>query len=185
VAATSPHIGTGGMAYIDCPAPSDGNIGDFSDYAQRDYLVKKGSSTVTLENGVYVVQDMVTTYHPDGETPPKFRYVRDLIVDWNIAFGWLIIQKRDVQDKTLVADSDVVSVANVISPKQGKALLLGYIQEKTGQALIADAEFSIDSIQVAVNETNPARLDFFFRYKRTSVANIVSADAEVDFAFSL
>ena len=51
-------------------------------------------------------------------------------------------------------------------------------------ALIADVDFSIDSIQVGINESNPARLDFFNRYKRTSTAHIVSADASVDFNFS-
>jgi len=180
-----PHLGAGGRAYPDMPTPTNGDAGDFGDYNQRDYLVKKGASTVTIENGKYTIQDMVTTYHPDGETPPKFRYARDLVVDWNIAFGWILIQKRDIQDKTLVSDSDVVNVDDTISPKQGKQLLVSYIIEKSRQALLADADFSVDSIQIGVNQSNPARLDFYFKYKRTSTANIVSADAEVDFAFSL
>ena len=185
IAQNSPHIGNGGKSYIDMPVPANEIIGDFSDYDNRDYLVKRGCSTVMLKNGKYIVQDFITTYHPDGETPPKYRKVRDLNIDWNIAFGWLLIMSRDIQDKALVGDNDAVRVDNTISPKQAKQLIISFIGDKVGLALINDAAFSEASIQVNVNETNPARLDIFFRYKRTSTADIVSADVEVDFAFSL
>ena len=179
-----PHLGNGGRFYPDMPVPSDENIGDFSNYDARDFMVKKGSSTVNITNGVYTVQDFVTTYAPDGENPPKFRFVRDLNVDWNYAFNWKIVMLRDVQDKTIVPDTSPSRVTNTISPKQGKQLLITHINAMAQLALIADVAFSEDSIVVGINGSNPARLDFFNRYKRTSVANIVSTDAEVDFNFS-
>jgi len=184
-AANKPHLGNGGLTYPDMPVPSNGNIGDFSEYDNRDYLVQRGCSTVTLENGKYTVQDMVTTYHPTGETPPKFRFVRDLIVDWNIAFGWQIIMNRDIHDKTLVGDNDAVTVDSIVSPKQGKQLLRSFVRNMAALALIANSDFTIENMNVEVNGTNPARLDFYFPYLRTSVANIVSTDAAVDFAYSL
>ena len=180
-----PHLGNGGRVYPDMPVPADGVIGEFGDYNGRDQIAKKGSSTVSLENGVYTVQDYFTTYHPDGEYPPKFRKVRDINVDWNLAFGWLIIMKRDIQDKAIIGDSVPVRVSETITPTQAKQLVYSFITEKAALALIADPEFSQDSVEVEINQTNPARLDIFFRYKRTSTADIVSTDAEVDFAFSL
>lgn len=180
----SPHLGNGGKIYPDMPIPADNDIGDFSDYEARDYMVKRGASTVLLKNGAYTVQDMVTTYHPDGETPPKFREVRDLNVNWNVGFGWLIIMDRDVQDKAIVLDDEPVTVGDTIAPKQGKQLVYSYIDDLVSRALVVDAAFSKASTQVEINGTNPARLDFFFRTKISSVAKIVSTDNEFDFNFS-
>lgn len=185
IAQNSPHLGNGGRSYPDMPIPADGDIADFADYTARDYMVQRGSSTVSLENGKYTVQDMVTTYHPDGELPPKFRKTRDLVVDWNVAYGWITIQKRDIQDKAIVSDADVVTVGATISPKQAKQLVISFIKDKASEALIVDTDFAIDSIVVGVNSSNASRLDIFFRYKRSSTADIVSTDAAIDFAFSL
>jgi phage tail sheath gpL-like len=185
IAQNSPHLDNSGKTYPDMPIPSDENIGDFSDYEARDFLVKKGSSTVSLKAGKYEVQDMVTTYHPDGETPPKFRFTRDLVVDWNIAFGWILIMQRDIQDKAIVSDQDTVTVSNTISPRQANQLVRSFVKDKAAQALLVDVSFTNASILVEVNSGNPARLDVFFRYKRSSTAHIVSTDVEVDFAFSL
>lgn len=185
IAQNMPHLGNGGRVYIDMPTPINGNIGDFGDYDSRDYMAVRGASTVTLESDNYVVQDMFTTYHPDGENPPKFRKVRDLIVDWNIAFGWLLIEKRDILDKVITSDIDIVTVDNVISQKAAKQLLKDFITEKVAEAFIVDRDFSVNSIEVGINSQNPTRLDLHFLYKRSSTADIVSTDAAVDFAFSL
>ena len=185
IAQDSPHLGNGNKAYNDMPIPEDENIGDFADYDNRDYLAKKGSSTVLLKNGQYIVQDFETTYHPDGEIPAKFRKVRDLNIDWNIAFGWILIMDRDIHDKALVEDNSAVIVGDTISPKQAKQLVYSFITEKAELALLNDIKFSEDSVEVGINATNPARLDIFFRYKRTSTADIISSDVEVDFSFSL
>ena len=179
----SPHLDNSSKSYPDMPVPIDGNIGDFSDYDNRDFMVKKGASTVNLVNDKYTVQDDVTTYAPDGEANPKFRFSRDLNVDWNYEFNWRIIMLRDIQDKAIVPDSSPSKVSDTISPKQGNQLLRSHIQSMAELALIADVAFSENSIKVEINGSNPARLDFFNRYKRTSVAHVVSADVEVDFNY--
>ena len=184
VAQNTPHLDNSAKSYPDMPVPESGDIGDFSDYNARDFMVKKGASTVSLRNGKYTVEDFVTTYAPDGENPPKFRFVRDINVDWNVGFNELIIMQRDIQDKTIVPDNSPSRVDNTISPKSAKQLHISLINSLAELALIADPDFSTDSLQVGINETNPARLDIFFKYKRTSTAHIVSTDAAVDFNFS-
>lgn len=185
IANDSPHLGVGGKSYPDMPIPTDGIIGDMADIMGRNFCVQKGCSTVLLENGKYTIQDFVTTYVPDGEASPKFRYVRDLIVDWNIGFNWKIIMIRDIQDKTLVGDMTPSRVGNTISPKQVKALLSGLIKESELDALLTDSEFSIRSASVGINQSVPTRLDISFKYKRTSTANQISTDAAVDFSYNL
>lgn len=182
-AQNKPHLGNGGNQYPDMPIPLDENIGDFSEPEGRNFIVQKGSSTVNISNGKFTVQDFVTTYAPDGVLIPKFRYVRDLIVDWNYEFNWRIVMVRDIQDNAIVPDNSPSEVTDTISPSQGKQLLITHIEAMARLALIADVEFSTASIVVGINGTNPARLDLFNRYKRTAVANIVSTDVEVDFNF--
>jgi len=180
----TPHVGNGGKAYPDMPIPADNDIGDFSSYDARDFMAKRGASTVLLKNGAYTVQDMFTSYHPAGETPPKFRKVRDLNVLWNGGFRWLIIMDRDVQDKAIVKDGEPVQVGDVIAPKQVRQLIGSHIDQMVSLAMYTDAAFSKASADVEIEGTNPARLNIFFRVKITSTADIVSPDVEFDFNFS-
>lgn len=185
IAQNSPHIDNSGKYYPDMPVPEDELIGDFADYNARDFMVKKGASTVNITNGKYTIQDMVTTYAPDGVAVPKFRFVRDLMIDFNMEFSWRIIMERDIQDRAIIEDDVPTNVSNVISAKQVKQLVFSHIDQAVRRALIADAQFSKDSTIVQINSSNPARLDIFFRYKRTSTAHIVSSDVEVDFNYTI
>ncbi|MCJ7802759.1 MAG: hypothetical protein MUP82_10430 [Candidatus Marinimicrobia bacterium] len=180
----SPHLGNGGVSYLDMPVPADNNIGDFLEYDGRDYMAKRGSSTVLLENGKYTVQDFETTYHPDGEVPAKFRKVRDLNNLWNIEFGWRIIQVDNIWDKAIINDDAPVNVGDTVSPKQVKQFIYSYADELESKALIADAQFTKDSALAEINGSNPARLDSFFRVKLTSTSDIVSTDVEFDFFYN-
>ena len=183
IAQNSPHLDSSGKQYPDMPIPSDGDIGDFSDYDARDYMVKRGSSTVSLKNGKYTIEDLVTTYAPAGEVTPKFRFVRDLIVDWNVAYNKILLM-LDIQDKTIVPDNTPSAVAGVVKPKTIKQDFADLYENLAALALIADPDFSIENLVVGINGTNPARIDIASKYKRTSVAHIVSTDAAVDFNYS-
>ncbi len=185
IAQNYPHIDNSGKYYPDMPVPTDEIIDDFADYNARDFMVKKGASTVNITNGKYTIQDMVTTYAPDGVSVPKFRFVKDLIIDFNMEFAWRIIMERDIQDKAIIENDVATNVLNVISPNQVKQLVFSHIDLAVTRALIADADFSKDSTLVQINGTNPARLDIFFRYKRTSTAHVVSSDVEVDFNYTI
>lgn len=180
----TPHASLAGRTYNDMPVPSDEDINEFATFDNRDYLVKHGSSTVKLNNGKYEIQDLVTTYHPAGEDPPKFRFVRDLMVNFNNGFSWILIMQEYIQDKTIVPDDAPVNVTGTISPKQVRQLISSFATQQAKRALIADIAFTEDSAEVGINEDNPARLDIFFRTKITSVAHIVSTDVEFDFNYT-
>jgi len=184
IAQNNPHVDNSGKSYNDMPVPSDGIIGDFSDWANRDFMAKRGSGTVNITNGKYTVQDFFTTYVPDGVTNPKFRFVKDLVIDFNMEFAWRIIMIRDIQDKAIIADGSVTNVPKTISPKQVLQLINSHVELAEVRGLIVDAAFSKASAKVEINATNPARLDIFFRYKRSSTAHILSSDVEVDFNYT-
>ena len=177
----TPHLDIEGWNYPDMPTPTV--IGSMADYNNRDLFVKKGCSTVDLVAGQYVVQDFVTTYHPEGENPPQFRYVRNLMLDFNVRFGYYLLEQINVVNHTICADSDTVSVGNVIKPKTWKALLFGYADDLAKRALVVDGGFMKNSIDVRLSTSNPDRLQTNFSYKRSGVVRIASTVAKAGFNF--
>ena len=181
VAQDSPQLGANSRSYPDMPTPA--SIGSMAVYLNRDAIMKKGCSTVDKVNGVYQVQDFVTTYHPVGEIPPQFRYARNLMLDWNVRFGYFLLEQVNVVDHVIANDNDVVSAARVIKPKRWKGILFGYADGLTDRGLIVDPDFMKDSITVGISTVNPDRLETFFRYKRTGTVLIASTTAEAGFNF--
>ena len=177
IAQSNPHVGAGGLNYPDMPVPADGVIGSMSSYDERDMIVKLGCSTVDLVAGVYQIQDMVTTYRPIGDADPKFRYVRDLFVDWNIRYAYYLKELLYVVDKVITSDGAQVSVGSTVTPKKWKQQLAALANEFERRALIARASYMIENTTVVINSTNPNRLDTEFAYERTGVANISSTMA--------
>lgn len=182
VAQDTPHLDVAGKTYPDMPTPL--SIGAMNDYLNRDAFVKKGSSTVSLSAGKYKVEDFVTTYHPIGETPPQFRYVRNLDIDFNVRYTYYLAEQINVVDHAIAKDADIVTVDNVVKPKQWKQVVTtNVIGDLTLRALIVDAPFSEVSLTVDLSTTNPDRLETFFRYKRSGFARISSTTAEAGFNF--
>lgn len=176
-----PHRSVNNKSYPDMPVPSDFEIGDMKDYNNRDLLVKKGCSTVILENGAYVIQDLVTTYHPSGENPLIYSYVRDLMIDFNVIDVYKTREKIRLADKTLVLDSQVVGVNGTIKPVEWKAELFDMFDDLANLALIKDSVFSKESLNVQVSSVNPNRFETTFDYQRTGVARIESTTVRAGF----
>lgn len=182
VAQDTPHLDVAGKSYNDMPTPTD--IGLMSVYNNRDAFVKKGSSTVDLVAGRYQVQDFVTTYHPLGETPPQFRYVRNLNLDFNVRYAYYLQEQINVVDHAIAADNDVVSLATkVVKPKQWIQVLNKLAEQLAARALIVDTDFMQESIVVEISTVNPDRLETYFKYKRSGFARIASTTAEAGFNF--
>jgi phage tail sheath gpL-like len=179
----TPHLDVNAKTYPDMPAPTDGVIGSMSSYTFRDSIVKKGSSTVTLIGGRYAVQDFITTYHPDGETPPQFRYCRNLMLDFNIRFGYYLLEQINVVDHVIANDEDIVNVTKFVKPKMWKQIVSKYAEDLGKRGLIADVAFMQNSINVGLSVSNPDRLETAFSYKRTGTVRIAATTATAGFNF--
>lgn len=179
---SSPHLDVAGMSYPDMPTPTDiGTMGE--NYNNRDVIVKKGCSTVDLVAGKYQVQDFVTTYHPLGEIPPQFRYCRNLMLDFNIRYKYFLLEQIFVVDKAIASNDQIITVGNVIKPKDWLGIINTFADDLGAAGLIADVDFMKDSITVELSSSNPDRLETFFRYKRTGIARISATTAEAGFNF--
>jgi hypothetical protein len=179
----TPHLDVIGQSYPDMPVPSDGDIGSMADYNNRDAFVKKGCSTVDLVAGAYQVMDFVTTYHKAGENPPQFRYVRDMVIDFNVRFTYYLLEVINVVDKAIADDADTISVGEVVKPKQWKQILFGMAEDLAKRALIAQPSFTQSSISVKISTTNPQRFETEFSYKRTGFMRISSTTVKAGFNF--
>jgi len=180
VAQNTPELDVLNKYYVDMPTPVA--IGAMSDYNERDRIVKNGCSTVDLVNSKYQIKDPVTTYHPDGEIVPAFRWRRDLMVDFNLRYRYRILEETYLVGKTIAGDKDDVSSVNVIKPKQWKAIILdNLIKQAVSDGLITDAEFSAASLTVAVDGTNPNRFNTSFQYKKTGIARISATTVQSGF----
>ena len=176
----TPELDVAGLSYPDMPTPSAITI--MSDSTNRNTIVQKGCSTVDLINGQYVVQDFVTTYHPVGETPPQFRYPRDLMgVDMNVYYTYYLLSQQYLSGAIIANDGDIVSSSKVVKPKTWKANVSGIADQLVSRGLIVNAKFMKDSILVGINATNSNRLDTAFSYQRSGVARIVSTTATAGF----
>jgi hypothetical protein len=180
-AQNSPHLDVANQSYPDMPTPAA--IGSMATYTNRDAIVKKGCSTVNLVAGKYQVQDFVTTYHPVGENPPQFRYCRNLNLDFNVRYGYYLLEQINVVGHALAADEDTVVADNIIKPKAWKGIIDQYADDLAGRGLIVQSSFMQDSIVVNIGTSNPDRLETFFRYKRSGFARIASTTAEAGFNF--
>lgn len=177
----TPELDVAGRAYPDMPIGT--SLGAFATYSNRDLFVKSGVSTVDVVNGQYVIQDFVTTYHPAGELVPQFRYVRSLVQDFNVKFGYRLKEELYVQDHVIANDDDFVTAQKVVKPKTWKGVVNSYFLELVERGIIVDSEFSKNSLVVGISTTNPDRLETFFRYKRSGFARIAATTAEAGFNF--
>lgn len=170
--------------YPDMPAAED--IGEFADPSKRDQIVKVGGSTVKINSSKYQIVDLVTTYHPDEEpsTATLFRWVRDLVgVDWNIKYAYALLEEIFVIGKTIIPSGVTSSAANTISPERWKARINGLADQLQDRALIADAGFMKESIQVQIGESNPNRFETTFKAQRTGTARVLSTTNQTLFKF--
>lgn len=167
----------------DMPAPAAGDIPAMTSYTTRDAYVKKGCSTADLINGVFIIKDFVTTYHPDGEVPPHYRYVRDMNVYFNMKFRYALREATVLQGKQLANDDDVVTASDVMTPASWKTEVNDLIDDSVRDGLIVDAAFSKASVQTGINGQNPNRMDTLFNIKISGVAYITAATIKGGFNF--
>ena len=177
----TPHLDVAGKTYSDMPTPTGTIV--MSDYNERDAYAKAGYTTVDINSGKYEIQDFITTYHPLGESVPQYRYCRNLMIDFNVKFGYYLLEEINVVDHAIANNDDVVSASKVIKPKQWISILNTYAEGLAKRALIAQPAFMQDSLEVGLSTSNPDRLETFFRYKRTGFVRIAATTAEAGFNF--
>jgi phage tail sheath gpL-like len=151
-------------------------------YTSLDATVKLGCSTTLILNGNIVLNDTITTYHPDGDPLPAFRYVVDLVKLQNIVFNVrAIFEADDWKGAPLLPDTTPTTNPTAKKPKDAKAALFVLADNLGLNAIISDPEFTKANMTAAINGTNPKRLDIVYPVKLSGNTEII--DALVNFGF--
>jgi phage tail sheath gpL-like len=153
-------------------------------YSQRDTAVKAGLSTTELVDGVAEMSDTVTTYHPDGETPPAYRYLVDIVKLQNETFNIrLIFEADDWKGAPLLPDSTPTVNPTAKKPKDAIAAVASVIDNLALNAILSDPEAAKKSIVAAIDGANPKRLNLTYTSQLSGNTNILSVDHNFGFFF--
>jgi len=180
----TPNVDIIGMTYPDMPVGED--IGDFADVNKRDQIVKLGCSTVQLNAGKYEIIDFVTTNHPSDEpqTAVRYRWVSDLIKDFNIKFIYFIFLNIYVKGKTLVNNDFTGSAPNTISVDRWKGILINdFAPLLIDAGIMTDLEHFKNTLVVNISPSNPNRFETTFKGKITGTARVLATTNERQFNF--
>jgi len=153
-------------------------------YTEQNSAVTNGSSTINVVDNLIELSDTITFYHPDGETPPAYRYVCDLVKVWNVIFNLaLIFEDDNWKGKVLIPNDQATENPDARKPKDAVTAIANMIDSLGLQAIISDPETAKGTIQAEINATNPKRLDIAFTYQISGNTNIISIDADFGFFF--
>lgn len=153
--------------------PVEGDIPAMQEYATRDAYVKLGCSTIIInQSNRWAAQDMVTTYHPEGEIPLHYAYPRDLSIYWNIKYNIALLENAFLIGKTLVTDNDPATGDNIMKPKLWVGIIKQLAESAAKLGWIADLEFALANITASIDSENPNRMNTLWKLKISGTAII-------------
>ncbi len=153
-------------------------------YASLDATLKLGASTTLIESGKIKLNDTITTYHPDGDPLPAFRYVVDLVKLQNIVFNVnLLFDNDEWKGAPLLPDADPTTNPEAKKPKDARTLLNNLADSLGLDAIISDPDFTKENTTVEINGSNPKRLDIVYPVKLSGNVEIVDVTVKFGFFF--
>lgn len=181
VANNNPPTDYGGRALRNLLGGSDA---DQWDYAERDQAVKAGSSTVEVADGIVRIGDVVTMYHPTGESPPAYRHVVDIVklqtVIYNVDREFT---KPEWNGAPLIPDGQPTANPNARTPSSAKAAMCAILDNLALEAIISDPKTAKQNTSATINSQNPKRLDVRTTIQLSGNTNIISVDLFFGFYF--
>jgi phage tail sheath gpL-like len=154
------------------------------DYVKRDAAVKAGSSTITVEDGVVKLEDIITFYHPDGDPTPAYRYVVDIVKLQNIIFNLnLIFATPEWASAPLIPDGQPTANRAARKPKAAVAAMAAMVDNLGLEAIISDPETAKGTIAAEIDSQNPKRLNAALTVQLSGNPKIISVDLNFGFYF--
>ncbi|MCP4677089.1 MAG: phage tail protein [Deltaproteobacteria bacterium] len=151
---------------------------------ERDFALKKGSSSIELIDGVINLSDTITFYHPTGDPTPAYRYVVDIMKIMNVVYNVrLIFEDPDWAGAVLIPSGQATSNPRAKSPSMAIAEIARMIDSLAEYGILSDPEFAKATIVAEISAINPKRLDISFTYQISGNVNQISIDARWGFYF--
>lgn len=126
------------------------------DHETRDRALRGGCSTVELVNDTLELSQVVTFYAPPGETPPGFRFVRDIVKLQNILFNLGLIFEGDAwKPSVLIPDDQDSTNPRARRPRNAVTDIRAMIDLLALEAIIADPETAKEGVSATISSSNP------------------------------
>lgn len=126
----------------------------------RDQALKAGSSTIEVIDGVITISDVVTFYHPTGETDPAYRYLVDIVRLQNVIFNYSTeFAKPEWNGAPFINDDDVSTNKNARKPRDVVTRSNAILDKLAGAAILSDVKTSKKLTTCKRSSTNPKRWD--------------------------
>lgn len=156
------------------------------EYNERNQLLKAGISNIVKKpDGSYTLWDLVTFYHPQGQSLPLYRYDRDITVIANCAYDIMNTFRDSEEWKSiiLIADGDITSNPAARSLKDIKAALNVRIGLLGQAGFIANYVEAQKNTQIEIDSSNPNRVNMNPYFDITGVGRIFDIKNFVGFYF--
>ena len=153
-------------------------------YPQQDAAVKLGLSTSNNVNGNVALSDTVTFYHPDGEDPPAYRYVVDIVKVAQVIFNLdLIFTASEWAGAPLIPDDQATTNPAARKPSAAKAEVNVMIDGLALAAILSDPATAKALTVAVIDSGNPKRLNVTLTVQISGNANVISVDLNFGFFF--
>jgi phage tail sheath gpL-like len=154
------------------------------DYLAANASVLAGLSTGTVIGGVPALSDTVTFYHPEGEEPPAYRHVVQIMKVFQLIFNINVIFASEAWVAApLIPDDDPTSNPAARSPKMAKAEVNSMIDSLALDAVLSNPKAAKLLTEADINGSNSNRLDVGVSVQITGNANVISVDLDFGFFF--
>lgn len=165
-----------------------GDIGNLRKlkYAERNRLAKAGySNLVRKSDGSYRLMDLISFYHPVGNSNPLFRFDRDITVVGNIAYDFMYTFRDTDEWKSviLVGAKDLTTNPAARSLDDVKAAVNTRISLLGQAGMIANYADAQKETEVEIDQSNPNRVNINPKFDLTGVARILDITNFIGFNF--
>lgn len=161
-----------------------GAAADQWEYNERDAAVKGGSSTVEIKDGEVNVSDVVTSYAPEGEEPPGYRFVVDIVKLQQVIFNLdLIFNTPKWDGAPLIPNGQPTVNPDAKKPSDARSATAQMIDSLGNEAIISDPEFSKSNTIAEIDSMNPKRLNLRVPTKLSGNTNIKAINLDFGFFF--
>lgn len=161
-----------------------GSDGEQWTYLQRDEMVKAGSSTVEVKDGVINISDVVTFHHPTGDPLPAYRFVVDIVKLQNIIFNLdLEFATAKWDGAPLIPDEQPTVNPDAKKPKTAVAAVAAILDSLGLNAIISDPGTAKANTFAEIDAGNPKRLNLTTTVQLAGNSNIISVDLDFGFYF--
>lgn len=173
-----------GYGALDVDGIVSGSDAEQWDYPTRDAAVKAGVSTVEVTDGAISIGDVVTYYRPDGEVPPAYSEVVDIVKLQQAIYNLRLLFAQDEwASAPLIPDAQATVNPRAKQPKLAKAAIAKILQSLGDWAIISDPSTAKKNIVAAIDSANPKRLNVTVPIQLSGNTNVKSVDLVFGFYF--